>query len=139
MPVEVCKVVPAYYGIDKAIITHRLQTGSTLYKLEDVSNGVLPIKLALQDFSLPIKEHGGHRFAWLDPSSDVALQTACATETGILLMELIDSHNKQGAVAMLPPSGKSTVMAEQAVKIAASLAGNTCHICTLGGGTMDDF
>lgn len=105
-----------------------------IYTPENIDSGVLPVFLAGKEFSLPIKGEGGVKFAWLDPSgADAELQQACAIEIGIRLARR--TGNAPGVV-ILPPSGKSTRMAEMAGQIASGLTGREMLIVKAGGGLM---
>lgn len=107
-----------------------------VYTAKNIRAGVLPVSLAGIKFDLPIKEEGGVKFAWLDPSGkDLALRQACGVEIGIRLAR---KTKDSSGVVILPPSNKSTKMAEMAVRMASGLTGREMVIIKAGGGLTKD-
>lgn len=107
-----------------------------LYTAQNVTKQGLPVRLAGSEFTLPVLQEGNVRFAWLNPDgSDKELQEACAVELAIRLAKQTDG--KRGVV-ILPPSSKSTEMAEIAVRIASGLNGNDFLLVKAGGGLSEN-
>lgn len=107
-----------------------------IYTAQDVSEQGLNVHLAGYEFMLPVKQEGKVRFAWLNPDgSDKQLQEACAIELAIRLAKQTDG--KRGVV-ILPPSSKSTEMAEIAVRIASGINGNNFLLVKAGGGLSEN-